>query len=39
MIGNYKVLRQANDFCLDVRRNGHKYAYVVAFENGVKKSK
>ncbi|MEJ6694216.1 MAG: CapA family protein [Chitinophagales bacterium] len=39
MIGNYKVLRQANDFCLDVKRNGHKYAYVVAFDNGVRKSR
>lgn len=37
VIGNYKNLKQANDFCLDVKRNGHKYAYVVAFENGVKK--
>lgn len=38
VIGNFKNLKQANDFCLDVKRNGHKYAYVVAFENGVKKN-
>ncbi|MCB9226595.1 MAG: CapA family protein [Chitinophagales bacterium] len=36
VIGNFKNLKRANDFCLDVKRNGHKYAYVVAFENGVK---
>lgn len=34
VIGNYRNLKRANDFCLDVKRNGHKYAYVVAFENG-----
>ncbi len=39
VIGNYKNLKLANDFCLDVKRNGHKYAYVVAFENGVKITK
>lgn len=38
VVGNFKNLKQANDFCLDVKRNGHKYAYVVAFENGVKKT-
>lgn len=37
VIGNFRNLKQANDFCLDVKRNGHKYAYVVAFENGVPK--
>lgn len=37
VIGHFKNLKQANDFCLDVKRSGHKYAYVVAFENGVKK--
>jgi poly-gamma-glutamate synthesis protein (capsule biosynthesis protein) len=37
VVGNYTNLKQANDFCLDVKRNGHKYAYVVAFENGEKK--
>ena len=34
LIGNFRNLKRANDFCLDVKRNGHKYAYVVAFENG-----
>ncbi|MFT5070853.1 MAG: poly-gamma-glutamate capsule biosynthesis protein CapA/YwtB (metallophosphatase superfamily) [Chitinophagales bacterium] len=38
VIGNFKNLKQANDFCLDVKRNGHKYAYVVPFENGIKKA-
>lgn len=38
VIGNFTNLKQANDFCLDVKRNGHKYAYVVAFENGIKKN-
>jgi len=38
VIGNYTNLKQANDFCLDVKRNGHKYAYVIAFDNGVKKN-
>jgi poly-gamma-glutamate capsule biosynthesis protein CapA/YwtB (metallophosphatase superfamily) len=38
VIGYFSNLKQANDFCLDVKRNGHKYAYVVAFENGVKKN-
>jgi len=34
LIGNFRNLKRANDFCLDVKRNGHKYAYVVAFKNG-----
>jgi hypothetical protein len=37
VIGHFKDLKQANSFCLDVKRNGHKYAYVIAFENGIKK--